>query len=354
MNKRYQLSPDYSISRIINGGWQLSKGHRLDGNTEKDDIFDVFSELTDRGFTTFDCADIYTGVEELYGRFLKQYLSIPGRQREDIQFHTKYVPDRSSLETTDRESARSIIHRSLKRLGVDTLDLIQFHWWDYSIPGYIETAGYLNEMKREGKIRHIGLTNFDTAHLKEIIDAGIPVISNQVQYSLLDRRPENSMTALCEENGISLLCYGTLAGGFLSEKWLGQTPPETFNNRSQVKYNLIIDEFGGWEAYQKLLKKLTELSIGKQCSTANIATAYILSKENVAAGIIGTRSSRHIKSNEKVFDVKFTAEEIEELDTFLSAYPGPSGEPFELERIPGGRHERIMKTNLNSKEGDNE
>ena len=103
-------------------------------------------------------------------------------------------------------------------------------------------------LKEKGKIRNIGVTNFDTAHLKELVDAGIPVVSMQAQYSVFDRRTERKMLDYCKENDIKLLCYGTLSGGFLAEKWMGRkaAEPET---RSQVKYLQIIEDSLGWDGY---------------------------------------------------------------------------------------------------------
>ncbi len=141
---------------------------------------------------------------------------------DPVQVHTKYVPDLDQLPTHSRADVTRGIERSLTRLGVDSLDLVQLHWWDFDVPGYVEAAAWLDDMRRAGKIRHLGLTNFDQRHLREIIAAGIPVVSHQVQYSVLDRRPAEGMAGLCRDHGVGLLCYGALAGGFLSNRYLGR------------------------------------------------------------------------------------------------------------------------------------
>ena len=109
----------------------------------------------------------------------------------------------------------------LRRLKIDTIDLVQFHWWDYTAPQWLQTAHWLDELRLAGKIRYIGGTNFDTDHLRAILDAGIPMISMQVQYSLLDRRPAKAMVHEAAARGVSLLCYGTVAGGFLQRQMAG-------------------------------------------------------------------------------------------------------------------------------------
>jgi aryl-alcohol dehydrogenase-like predicted oxidoreductase len=137
--------------------------------------------FVEAGITTFDCADIYTGVEELIGKFTKEC--------KQVQIHTKYVPDLDALPRLTKAYTEKIIDRSLIRLGVERLDMVQFHWWDYSIPYFVDTAFHLVDLQKAGKIRCIGVTNFDALHLRELLDAGIPVIANQVQYSVFDNRP---------------------------------------------------------------------------------------------------------------------------------------------------------------------
>ena len=348
MNTRYTLKNGYSFSRIINGGWQLSEGHALKSAIEKQDVLKAFHELVSRGFTTFDCADIYTGVEEFYGVFLKEHLAAGGR-REDIQFHTKYVPDRTVLSELKPWDVREAVHRSLMKLGVEQVDMIQFHWWEYGIPGYLEALYELQKLKEEGKISQVSLTNFDTPRTREIVESGIRISTMQAQYSLLDRRVENAMKAYCTEQDIALLCYGTLAGGFLTDRWLGQPDPTDWDNRSLVKYRIIIDDFGGWETYQELLKMLEEMSGRYGCTIANISTAYILQKDAVGAAIIGTRSSRHLDANGQTLALQLEREDVEKIESFLTRHSGPKGEPFELERSEDGPHIKVMLRNLNKK-----
>ena len=347
MNTRYTLKNGYSFCRIINGGWQLADGHALKSAIEKKDVLKAFHQLVSRGFTTFDCADIYTGVEEFYGTFLKEHRAAGGT-REDIQFHSKYVPDRTALAELNPKDVREAVHRTLRRLGVEQVDMIQFHWWEYDIPGYLEALYELQRMKEEGKISQVSLTNFDTPRTREIVESGITISSMQAQYSLFDRRVENGMQELCREHDIALLCYGTLAGGFLTDRWLGAPDPADWDNRSLVKYRIIIDDFGGWEPFQELLRLLKKMADTYNCSIANISSAYILQKDAVGAVIIGTRSSRHIEGNSRTLDISLTQDDMEQIDALLSRHPGPQGEPFGLERAENGPHIKVMLRNLNN------
>lgn len=339
---RIELAPGYTISQITRGGWQLAHGHSQSGITAAAAI-EGMRLCAEAGITTFDCADIYTGVEELIGRFLRVY-----RGDTPIQIHTKYVPDLRALATLTEHETTTIIDRSLQRLGVECLDLVQFHWWDYDIPGYVEAACTLEKLRQRGKIRHIGVTNFDVTHLAEIVNAGVPVVSNQVQYSVLDQRPASEMATWCKQHDVSLLCYGTLAGGFLSETYLGATPPaEPLENRSLIKYLLIIEEFGGWDRFQQLLRILKAIADRRNVGLSAVAARTILDQPQVGTAIVGMRSPNRIAELAQVFNLTLDDEDRTAISDCLAQSRGPAGPIYALERGKGGRHAKIMNTNLN-------
>ncbi|MEW9053620.1 MAG: aldo/keto reductase [Neobacillus sp.] len=348
MAERVELAKDYTISRVINGCWQLSEGHNLKTDIDMKDVMKAFHILAEKGFTTFDCADIYTGTEEFLGEFLTELKTGSTLSPHDIQIHTKYVPDIDLLDKIDYSYTEKIIDRSLKRQKREVLDLVQFHWWDYNIPGYVETAHDLMKLKEKGKIRNLALTNFDTRHLSEIVDAGIPIVSCQNQYSVFDRRVEKELLPYCRSKGISLLCYGTLSGGLLAEKWISKEQIDP-DNRSQVKYLQVIEETLGWDGYQQLLVLLEGIAEKYSVNIAHIATKYIVSQEGVGASIIGVRSSRHVESNAHIFTFELNQSDIDEIKQFLGKFTILEGEPFELERTIGSKFRNIMKMNLNEK-----
>ena len=186
----------------------------------------------------------------------------------------------------------------MRRLKVDTLDLVQFHWWDYAEPRWLDALRALDDLRRDGKVRHIGGTNFDTAHVRQILDAGIPLVSMQAQYSLIDCRPEHGLAALCERNRVGLLCYGSVAGGFLSDRWLGAKEPlGPLANRSLTKYKLIIDEFGGWPLFQELLAALRRVADRHGARCGDRRQQRVLARPGVAAVIVGATSRAHLAKN---------------------------------------------------------
>jgi aryl-alcohol dehydrogenase-like predicted oxidoreductase len=338
---RIQIADGYTISRVIKGGWQLDGDH---GAVDRAQSLHDMAAFVESGITTFDCADIYTGVEELIGAFRARY---PALARE-VQIHTKCVPDLGVLGSVDAAYIERNIDRSLTRLGMETLDLVQFHWWDYAVPGYVEIAAELSRLRDKGKIAHIGVTNFDVPRLQEILDAGVPVISIQGQYSLLDERPKNGMMALCHARNIAFFCYGTVAGGFLSERWLDKPEPGAeIANRSLIKYKLIIDEFGGWALFQRLLGVLKRIAVRHDCEIATVASRVVLDRAGVSAVIIGATNASHLGANGAIAGLQLDAADLAEIDAVLALRQGPPGDMFALERDRHGRHGRIMKYGLN-------
>lgn len=349
--ERYQLAENYSISRVLNGCWQLSLGHSLNGPLDMEDVMKAFYMLKDRGFTTFDCADIYTGAEEFIGEFIRRLKLQGDYHEEDIQIHTKYVPDLEYLSKVDFAFTESIIDRSLMRLNRDILDVVQFHWWDYEVPGMIETASHLQRLQEKGKIRCVSLTNFDADHMDMLVQAGIPIASVQAQYSLFDRRPEKKLQEYCRLHQIPMICYGTLAGGFLAERYIGRSREEIVpETRSQVKYLQIIEDSFGWDGYQNLLRTLKQIADHHHVSISQVAVRFILDQDMVAAAVIGVRNSRHVEDNDRIFSFTLTAEEKQLLRDLMDSYPTPEGEPFELERTVGSRYRSIMHMNINEEE----
>ncbi len=339
------LGPEYQIPRIILGGWQLAAGHSA-GPTDQTSIFEFWDRCLDRGLNTFDCADIYTGVEALIGAYGRRRRA-GGQSRPQV--HTKFVPDLDALATIDRRYVERIVDRSLTRLGVDQLDLVQFHWWDYQVPGYLETLGLLDDLRRDGKLRLIGLTNFDTPGLRALAATGIPIASIQLQYSILDQRPARGLSAAAQGAGIPLLCYGTVAGGFLSDRWLGVDAPTEAENRSLVKYRLIIDEIGGWLAFQRVLETLRQIADKQTASIAQVAIAFVLGQPGIAAAIVGARHGGHLDELERAAGLHLDQGDRATISAAIGPVPGPPGDVYTAERAPGGRHAAIMRYDLNAR-----
>ena len=339
--ERIVLAEGLTVSRLTRGNWQLAAKH---GPSIAPDVaIDGMRRFVEAGITNFDCADHYVGVEELIGAFRRAHPDLAKR----LTVQTKIVPDRNVLQGIDRAALELIIDRARARLGMDALDLVQFHWWDYETPGYVDSMLWLADMQSEGKIRHLGVTNFDCRRLEEIVAADVPVVSHQVQYSALDRRAENGMVDLCRANGIALQCYGALAGGFLSDTWRGRPVPDAAADRSQQKYRLMIDEYGGWESYQALLAVLASVAARHRVSVAAVATRYVLDRPGVATAIVGARTDRHLADILTVTALRLAPEDIAAIDAAARGAPGPAGDCYTLERDPDGPHTAMNWKNQN-------
>jgi enamine deaminase RidA (YjgF/YER057c/UK114 family) len=177
------------------------------------------------------------------------------------------------------------------------------------------------------------VTNFDAAHLHLALADGVPIRSNQVSYSLLDRRADGSLKKVCENHGVKILAYGTLCGGFLSEKWVGQNAPDSISDWSRMKYQRFIEEAGGWSGFQAILSEAKKIAMKNQVSIANVATKWVLSQDHVGAVIIGARlgESEHRHNNLKLFEFELDAEDFKDLDTVFedtTPVPGDCGDEY--------------------------
>ncbi|MCP8937937.1 aldo/keto reductase [Alsobacter sp. SYSU M60028] len=347
MVERFDLKPGYTISRILKGGWQLAGGH---SDIDREAAIRDMQSYVEAGVTTFDCADIYTGVEQMIGDFRRDALA---RGRVDLvaplKVHTKFVPDRDVLATMTRADAEAIVDRSLARLGLERLDLVQFHWWNTDVRRYVEVANWLAEFQKKGKIDLLGVTNFNDAATREILDSGVALATTQVQYSVLDTRVEKKLVETARRHGMKLLCYGTVAGGFLSEAWLDKPEPvEPLENRSLTKYKLIVDDIGGWDVFQAILRALRAVGQRHGVGIADVAMRHVLDRPQVAGVIVGVRHGGHLAAHRRVTELALDAADRAEIDAALALRKELEGDFYDLERDANGRHGRIMKYNLNA------
>lgn len=281
---------DHRLPRLFSGLWQLSSPSW--GVASSTQIESHFRSHVSQGFAAYDMADHYGDAEILFGDFRASCTN------PDILFGaTKYCIF-SPIAVTE-EVVRANVTERCARMRADHVDLLQFHWQFYEDKQYIQALSYLQD---DPRVRQLGLCNFDTERLEEIVLAGIKIHTNQVQFSLIDSRPVFEMGAACEKHNIKLLTYGTLCGGFIAEKWLNQPEPELFHGGitpSQRKYYEMIVNWGGWDLFQELLRVLKEIAMRHNVSISNVAARWVLDFPYVGAVIVGTRMgvSEHAGEN---------------------------------------------------------
>jgi aryl-alcohol dehydrogenase-like predicted oxidoreductase/enamine deaminase RidA (YjgF/YER057c/UK114 family) len=324
--ERCTLAHGLTISRVLTGLWQLADMERDGRAVDLDRAATAMAAYVNAGLTTFDMADHYGCAEVVAGRYRA------AAAKNAAQLLTKWVPRPGPVSKAD---VRAAVERALTRLQGDTIDLLQFHAWNYADPSWLETLFHLQDLKAEGLVRHLGLTNVDTAHLRVVLASGIEIVSNQVSFSLLDQRAAHGLAEFCVRHNVHLLAYGTVAGGWLTERWLGKNEPdwERTGTWSHMKYGRFIRAAGGWAAFQRLLEAAASVAARHGVSIANVASRFILEQPGVAGVIIGARlgQQEHVADTLRVFSFSLTDADRAELRRameMLQPIPGDCGDEY--------------------------
>ncbi|PGH29439.1 hypothetical protein GX50_07819 [[Emmonsia] crescens] len=306
----FQLGP-FVIPRLFIGLWQLSSPAW--GSASKSKMLSQFQKHVDAGFTAFDMADHYGDAEIVFGQFRSSYSG-----SKSIFCATKHCVFEPTTVTED--GMRDAVAQRLANIKSDKIDLLQFHWHDYNNPQYVRALQFLQTDER---VTVLGLCNFDTKRMEEVIGAGVKVATNQVQFSLIDARPTYVMADACEKHNIKLLTYGTVCGGFLSEKWIGKDEPDTFGTDmtpSLRKYLEMINIWGPWALFQTLLHTLSTIGRKHNVSVSAVAIRWVLDFSYVGAVIVGARMgvSEHTEDNLGVYGWRLDEEDMRMLEEVLS------------------------------------
>jgi aryl-alcohol dehydrogenase-like predicted oxidoreductase/enamine deaminase RidA (YjgF/YER057c/UK114 family) len=326
--ERIHLHDGLEISRLVCGLWQVADMEKTGQTLDPERAADALDDYAKAGFDTFDMADHYGSAELISGRLLKRYAA-----QRPVAF-TKWCPEPGPMAP---DVVRKGVAERLDRLGVSKVDLLQFHWWTFEHPAWLDALHEMAKLREEGLIGAIGVTNFDASHLALALADGIPIVSNQVSFSLVDRRAAGALSELCKAKGVRLLAYGTLCGGFLSEKWLGKPEPTTIPDWSRSKYKRFIGAAGGWSAFQGVLAAADAVARKHKVSISNVATRWVLDHPAVAAGIIGARlgESEHRGDNLKIFGFALDDEDRALLQrSFADTTPIPGDCGDEYRRPP--------------------
>lgn len=283
------------------------------GRDDKESIATLHRAL-DLGVTLLDTADMYGPYinEELVGK------AISGR-REQVIVATKFGIVRGPLPT-DRgicgkpEYVRKSVEGSLQRLGVDVIDLYQYHRVDPTTP-IEETVAAMGALVKEGKVRHIGLSEVSEATLRRA-HAVHPIASVQSEYSLWSREPEtDGVLSACAELGIGFLAYSPLGRGFLT----GQI--KRFEDFEADDYRRLSPRFQG-ENFQKnldLVGKIQEMAAGKGCSASQLALAWTLARRPFVVPIPGTKRRKYLEENVAALGVTLSADDLGRIDAIFPA-----------------------------------
>lgn len=302
------------ICRIPIGLWQISGHHSYIPSAKE-----VIRRMADHmayGFCTFDVSP-YEGVSlDLVGQFRT---SVGRTAFDDCQFLVRIGGQGKGVS---RKVVEDMVDDVLKRTGVERIDLVQYEGGEWDGEAYIQALGYLMDLVEGGKIRFLGVSNFDTKRLRRAVEQGVRIASVQLCYSIVDTRPREEMEEFCVKHGIKILAYGALCGGFLSDRYVGLPEPTkvALDTPSLVKYKSLIDAWGGWGLFQELLFALRTIAEKYDVSVANVATQWLLRQKAVGAVIIGSRLGMseevdHSQSNARVFEFELDSEDCAKIDS---------------------------------------
>jgi aryl-alcohol dehydrogenase-like predicted oxidoreductase len=318
-----ELAPGYRIPRLIRGTWQLHEAARTLDKAQA--VADLVAGC-EAGFTAIEAADTYDGVEDLLGALRTE---LGGRL--PLRVHTRIT--QMGAAPLSPETVRARVDRAGRRLRQERLDLVQLQWWNLDLPGWIEAGQTLASLREAGALAHIGVANFPVRAMTALLDAGVPLVSNQVQVSLLDPRAGRSLAAACRARGVHILGYGPLAGGFLSEAWLGKPAPATGEDGAAGSvYRQLVDRFGGWDWFQALLAALSRCAERHGVSIVTVALAWTLQRSVASALLVGFRDQRRIPDYLAAAALRLTREDIAEIEAVLAERTPPAGDVADLER----------------------
>ncbi|KAI0517087.1 putative aryl-alcohol dehydrogenase [Xylaria bambusicola] len=323
ITETFTLGP-FEAPRLFNGFWQLSSPAW--GTASSDSQNAALSQLLRSGLVAADMADHYGDAELVYGHFRN---SLPPQVKDKVFAATKWCVFKPiGCEVTDKWVLEAVKERC-RRLG-GRVELLQFHWYDYGEKEYLDILVKLISLTKTHPrlVSSIGLCNFDSAHTQEACDylldktGVVGLVSNQIQFSVVDSRPLWKMCSISAKYGLKLLTYGSFCGGFLSSRWLNQRLPEMYSaschlTPSQRKYLGMICDWGSWEDFQTLLSRLSTIAEKHGgLSLTSVAIRWVLQKPSVGAVIVGTRLgvATHDQDNLTILNLTLDDDDMKAID----------------------------------------
>jgi len=316
VNYRYLGNSGFKVSEITYGNWITHASQ-----VENEAAIATVHKALDLGITSFDTADTYanTAAEEVLGEALK------GQPRESVEIFTKVYWPIGRKGPNDMGLSRKHIfdgiHGSLRRLGVDYVDLYQAHRYDYETP-LEETMQAFADIVRQGKALYIGVSEWTAEQLREghalAKDLGVQLVSNQPQYSALWRVIEGKVIPASEELGISQIVWSPMAQGVLSGKYLpGQPLPEGSRATDDKSGATFIKRFMNDEVLTAV-QKLKPVAEQAGLTMPQLAIAWVLQNPNVAAALVGASRPQQLEDTVKASGVTLDADTMTAIDDALA------------------------------------
>ena len=315
MKYRYLGNSGLKITEITYGNW-LTHGSQVESDTAKACV----RAALDAGITTFDTADVYanTAAESVLGEALK------GERRESLEVFTKVYfptgPKGANDAGLSRKHILESIDGSLRRLGTDYVDLYQAHRFDVETP-LEETMGAFADVVRKGKALYIGVSEWNAEQIragaKLAREFGVPLISNQPQYSMLWRVIEDEVVPASQECGLSQIVWSPVAQGVLTGKYHpGGVAPEGSRATDTKGGQQMISRFMRDDVLSRV-QDLAPIAAELDLTMAQLAVAWVLQNRNVAAAIIGASRPEQIAENVRASGVELPTQVMARIDEVL-------------------------------------
>ncbi|HOW17734.1 MAG TPA: aldo/keto reductase [Phycisphaerae bacterium] len=316
MEHRKLGTSDLELPVITFGAWGI--GGLFWGGSDDDEGIRAIQAAIDHGVDAIDTAPMYGcgHSESLVGKAIKgrrdrvRILTKCGLRWDSTEgefYFTIKAPDGRDVCVYKNTKAASIRHeceQSLTRLGVETIDLYQVHWPSASAPAE-ETMGALVRLKEEGKIRHIGMCNYRAADLAEALRFG-PVVSDQIKYNLLEREIESDPLPFCRRENLGVLCYSPMALGLLTGKvTMDRTFPET-DIRGRMPWYQPTNRRRVLDA----LEKIRPIADAHGATLAQVAVAWVLTRQGVTTALVGARNARQAVENAAAAGLRLSEQEL--------------------------------------------
>ncbi|WKK58217.1 aldo/keto reductase [Sphingobacterium sp. BN32] len=327
MEYRKLGNSELSVSAITFGAW--AAGGWMWGSTDRNDAIEAIRASYDLGVTSIDTAPIYgQGTsEEIVGEAIKglprdqvQLLTKFGMRWDsdqgDFAFHSKNN-DGEPIEIYKYAGKDSVIYeceQSLKRLGTDYIDLYQIHWPDVTTP-IDETFEAVSRLVEQGKVRYVGVCNYNAAQMAEA-ERTIPLVSNQIPFSMVNRAVEDETVPYCIQHGKSVLAYSPLERGLLTGKiHAGYTFQEGDHRASLPHFQ---PDF--IEKANILLERIKPLADDKKVSLSQLVLRWTIERAGITVALAGARNAEQAVQNAKAIDLNLSADELEFVSAVVDAF----------------------------------
>jgi aryl-alcohol dehydrogenase-like predicted oxidoreductase len=310
------------VSRIAFGTWQLGGDW---GRFDEDAAITAIRRARELGVNFFDTAQAYGfgASERLLGKALRDELT---RNRDQVVIATKgalRMTDSGLVRDASPEWLRQGVDASLRALDIDHIDLYQVHWPDPKVPT-AETAGALGELVAEGKIGHVGVSNYDAQQMAEFART-LPVETVQPPYHLFRREIEDEVLPYCREHNIGVLVYGPLAHGLLT----GTLTENTTFASDDWRSNSAVFIGDTYRHNLAVVRALEKFAAEGGMTVSQLAIAWTLANPAVHVAIVGARQANHVQDSLAAADISLSNTDLAEIDKIMaSATPvaGPSPE----------------------------